>query len=199
VKLRTNHPKSEIRNLKSLLLLLLLTTACRQDMHDQPKYKPLARSAFFEDGRASRPLLPGTIAQGQLRDNGHLYTGKLGDKPATTFPFPVTKEILARGQERFNIYCSPCHGRLGTGKGMVTLRGFKRLPPSYHIDRLRASPVGYFYDVITNGFGLMQDYAAQIEPHDRWAIVAYIRVLQRSQYATMADVPADERAKLGTR
>jgi mono/diheme cytochrome c family protein len=123
----------------------------------------------------------------------------LGDKPATTFPFPITKEILARGRERFNIYCSPCHGRLGTGKGMVTLRGFKRLPPSYHIDRLRASPVGYFYDVITNGFGLMQDYAAQIEPHDRWAIVAYIRVLQRSQYATMADVPADERAKLGTR
>ncbi len=168
-------------------------------MHDQPKYQPLERSAFFEDGRASRPLLPGTIAQGQLRDNDHLYTGKLGDKPATTFPFPITKETLARGQQRFDIYCSPCHGRLGTGKGMVALRGFKRLPPSYHIDRLRASPVGYFYDVITNGFGLMQDYAAQIEPHDRWAIVAYIRVLQRSQYATMADVPADERARLGTR
>ena len=165
-------------------------------MHDQPKYQPLERSAFFEDGRASRPLVPGTIAQGQLHDNDHLYTGKLGDKPATTFPFPITKEILARGQQRFDIFCSPCHDRVGNGKGMVALRGFKRLPPSYHTDRLRASPVGYFYDVITNGFGLMQDYSAQIEPRDRWAIVAYIRVLQRSQNATMADVPADERAKL---
>jgi len=116
----------------------------------------------------------------------------------TAFPFPITAEVLARGQERFNIYCSPCHGRLGTGLGMVTQRGFKRPPPSYHIDRLRASPVGYFYDVITNGFGLMQDYAAQIEPRDRWAIVAYIRVLQRSQNATLIDVPPEERAKLGT-
>ena len=178
-------------------MLLLLTTACRQDMHDQPKYQPLERSAFFEDGRASRPLLAGTIAQGHLRDDEHLYTGKSGDQPATTFPFPITKAILERGQQRFNIYCAPCHDRMGTGLGMVVRRGMRR-PPSYHIDRLRESPPGYFYDVIANGFGAMPDYAAQIEPRDRWAIVAYIRVLQRSQKATLADVPADKRAELGT-
>jgi hypothetical protein len=196
-----NPRKSEIRNPKSLLLLLLLTlTACRQDMHDQPKYQPLERSAFFEDGRASRPLLAGTIAQGQLRDDEHLYTGKSGDKPVTTFPFPITEEVLVRGQERFNIYCAPCHSRAGTGLGMVALRFEKnqRKPPSFHTDRLREQPAGYFYDVITNGFGAMQDYAAQVQPHDRWAIAAYIRVLQRSQNATLADVPPDKRAELGT-
>jgi mono/diheme cytochrome c family protein len=177
--------------------LPLLLTACRQDMHDQPKYQPLERSDFFEDGRASRPLPAGVVAQGQLRDDEHLYTGKSGDKPVTTFPFPITKEILARGQQRFNIYCSPCHDRIGTGLGMVVRRGLRQ-PPSYHIDRLRESPPGYFYDVITNGFGLMPDYAAQIAPADRWAVVAYIRVLQRSQRATLADVPPEQRAALGT-
>jgi mono/diheme cytochrome c family protein len=168
-------------------------------MHDQPKYQPLERSAFFEDGRASRPLLAGTIAQGQLREDQHLYTGKMGDKPAPTFPFPITKAILERGQQRFNIYCAPCHDRMGTGLGMVVRRYDRQMrkPPSYHIDRLRDSPPGYFYDVITNGFGAMQDYAAQIQPRDRWAIVAYIRVLQRSRKATLADVPADKRAELG--
>jgi hypothetical protein len=175
---------------------LLLTTACRQDMHDQPKYQPLERSAFFEDGRASRPLPAGTVAQGQLREDEQLYTGKSGDKPVTTFPFPITRAVLERGRQRFNIYCSPCHDRMGTGLGMVVRRGLRQ-PPSYHIDRLRDSPAGYFYDVITNGFGAMPDYAAQIEPRDRWAIVAYIRVLQRSQKATLADVPSDQRAALG--
>jgi hypothetical protein len=194
--LSTNHPKSEIRNPKSLLLLLLLTTACRQDMHDQPKYKPLGRSAFFEDGRASRPLVAGTIAQGHLYDDELLYTGKIGDKPAPTFPFPVTMDVLRRGQQRFNIYCTPCHDRTGAGLGMVVRRGLRR-PPSFHIDRLRESPPGYFYDVIANGFGAMPDYAAPIQPQDRWAIVAYIRVLQRSQHATLADVPAGNRAELG--
>lgn len=177
--------------------LLLLASGCRQDMHDQPKYKPLAESSFFEDQRASRPLPPGTVARGQLREDTRFYTGKEGDDPIATFPMPVTREVLERGRQRFNIYCSPCHDRLGTGLGMVVLRGMRR-PPSYHIERLRAAPVGYFYDVITNGFGAMQDYSAQVEPRDRWAIVAYIRVLQRSQNATLADVPADERAKLGT-
>ena len=179
-----------------VLLLALLSSACRQDMHDQPKYQPLERSAFFEDGRASRPLLADTIAQGQLREDEHLYTGKSGGEPVTTFPFPITPETLARGQQRFNIYCSPCHDRMGTGLGMVVRRGMRQ-PPSYHIDRLRQAPVGYFYDVITNGFGLMPDYAAQIEPKDRWAIIAYIRVLQRSQNATLTDVPPDKRAELG--
>jgi mono/diheme cytochrome c family protein len=177
-------------------LLLLFTTACRQDMHDQPKYKPLGRSAFFEDGRASRPLVAGTIAQGHLHDDELLYTGKVGDKPAPIFPFPITMDTLRRGQERFNIYCTPCHDRTGAGLGMVVRRGLRR-PPSFHIDRLRESPPGYFYDVIANGFGAMPDYAAQIQPQDRWAIVAYIRVLQRSQHATLADVPAGKRAELG--
>jgi hypothetical protein len=180
-----------------LLPLILLLASCRQDMHDQPKYKPLAESSFFDDQRASRPLLPGTVAYGHLREDARFYTGKEGVDPVTTFPLPITRAVLERGRERFNIFCTPCHGRLGAGLGMVVLRGLRR-PPSYHIDRLRAAPVGYFYDVISNGFGAMQDYSAQIEPRDRWAIVAYIRVLQRSQNATLADVPADERAKLGT-
>jgi mono/diheme cytochrome c family protein len=197
VKLRTETTVFSARA-ALLIPLAVLLTGCRQDMHDQPKYQPLERSAFFEDGRASRPQVPGTIAQGQLHEDERLYTGKSDNKPVTTFPFPITAEVLARGRQRFDIYCSPCHGRLGTGLGMVTQRGFRRKPPSYHIDRLRASPVGYFYDVISNGFGLMQDYSAQIEPHDRWAIVAYIRVLQRSQNTTLNDVPQEERAKLGT-
>jgi hypothetical protein len=180
-----------------LLSFLLLTAGCRQDMQDQPKYKPLAESAFFEDQRASRPVLPGVIARGQLREDTRFYTGKEGADPITTFPLPITREVLERGRERFNIYCSPCHDRLGTGLGIVVQRGLRR-PPSYHIDRLRAAADCYFYDVITNGFGAMQDYAAQIQPRDRWAIVAYIRVLQRSQNATLADVPPDERATLGT-
>jgi mono/diheme cytochrome c family protein len=184
----------------SVALSFLLFTACRQDMHDQPKYQPLESSSFFEDGRASRPIPAGTVARGQLRDDTRFYTGKDGDKPVATFPFPITKEVLERGQQRFNIYCSPCHARTGTGLGMVALRYEKsqRKPPSYHTDRLRAEPVGYFYDVITNGFGAMQDYAAQIQPRDRWAIVAYIRVLQRSQMATLTDVPPEKRAELGT-
>ena len=180
-----------------LSLLLLLTTGCRQDMHDQPRYKPLARSSFFDDGRASRPLVAGTVARGHLHEDTRLYTGKEGDDPITKFPFPITTAILERGQQRFNIYCSPCHDRAGTGLGMVVRRGLRR-PPSYHIDRLRAVPVGYLYDVITNGFGAMPDYAAQIQPQDRWAIVAYIRVLQRSQNAKLADVPPDKRAALGS-
>ena len=176
-------------------IAISLLTSCRQDMHDQPKYKPLAESSFFEDQRASRPLLEDTVARGHLREDTKLYTGREGADPVTTFPFPITREVLERGQQRFNIYCSPCHDRLGTGLGMVVRRGMRR-PPSYHIDRLRAQPVGYFYDVITNGFGAMQDYSAQIAARDRWAIVAYIRVLQRSQNAKLSDLPPEERAKL---
>lgn len=181
----------------SLLVIALLasTVGCRQDMHDQPKYKPLGHSAFFEDGRESRPLLAGTIAQGHLQEDQYLYAGKVGDEPAPAFPFPITENDLRRGQERFNIYCSPCHGRIGNGDGMVTRRGL-RPPPSYHIERLRTAPVGYFYDVITNGFGAMSDYAAQVEPEDRWRIVAYIRVLQRAEQATLADVPPEKRSEL---
>jgi mono/diheme cytochrome c family protein len=175
--------------------------ACRQDMHDQPKYIPLRQSAFFGDDRSARPIVPGTVARGQLHADSLLYTGKVdgagsaGSKDAEVFPFPITEAVLARGQERFNIYCSPCHGRTGQGDGMVVRRGYRR-PPTYHQDRLRTAPVGHFFDVITNGFGAMPDYAAQIAAEDRWAIVAYVRALQLSEHATMSDVPAGEREKM---
>ena len=178
-----------------VLLLLCATVGCRQDMHDQPKYESLEASTFFPDGRASRPLVPGTVARGQLREDTHLYEGKVSGKAAETFPFPIDLKTLERGQQRYNIYCSPCHDRVGNGNGMVVRRGF-RPPPSYHIERLRQAPPGYFYDVITNGFGAMQDYAAQIPVRDRWAIVAYVRALQLSQNATLNDVPELERQNL---
>jgi mono/diheme cytochrome c family protein len=168
-------------------------------MDNQPKYRPLRPSTFFEDGQSERPLVFGTVARGYLRDDVELYMGKVpGSEPpadTTTFPFPITRAVLDRGQERFNIYCSVCHGRLGNGDGMVAQRGF-RPPPSYHIDRLREAPVGHLFDVMTSGFGAMPSYADQIPPRDRWAIVAYIRALQLSQHATLADVPPEERQKL---
>jgi mono/diheme cytochrome c family protein len=136
------------------------------------------------------------VARGHLNADVEFYTGKAGEQFSKRFPFPITRGVLARGQERFNIYCSPCHGRLGTGDGMIVRRGF-RAPPSYHTDRLRNVADGYIYDVITNGFGAMQDYAAQVEPRDRWAIVAYVRALQYSRQAAIADVPADKRGELG--
>ena len=179
----------------AVLLGILLALGCRQQMADQPRYNPLAPSAFFADGQSARPLVPGTVARGQLRDATPLYTGKSGAAFVDTFPLPVTRAVLARGQERYNIYCAPCHDRLGTGDGMIVRRGFRR-PPSFHLDRLREAPVGYYFDVITQGFGAMQDYAAQIPPRDRWAIIAYIRALQLSQHATLAEVPAAEREKL---
>ena len=181
----------------SPVLLLLALTACRQDMHDQPKYIPLRQSDFFADGRSERQIIEGTIPRGHLDDDTAFYTGKAADgKPLDTFPFAVTKADIQRGQDRFNVYCSPCHGLLGKGDGMIVQRGFRQ-PPSYHTDRLRQVPNGYIYDVITNGFGAMQDYSAQIQPRDRWAIVAYVRALQLSQNATINDVPADARAQLG--
>jgi mono/diheme cytochrome c family protein len=179
-----------------VLFLLAGSVACRQDMHDQPKYIPLRPSSFFADGRSARPLVPGTVARGHLDDDTLLYTGKGADgKPSNDFPFPVTKDVIERGQNRFNVYCTPCHGRLGNGDGMIVRRGFRK-PPSYHIDRLRQVPNGYIFDVITNGFGAMQDYSAQVQPQDRWAIVAYIRALQLSQNASINDVSAAGRAQL---
>jgi mono/diheme cytochrome c family protein len=178
------------------VLLALASVGCRQDMHDQPKYIPLRPSEFFADGRSGRPLIEGTIARGHLNDDAAFYTGKGADgKPLPTFPFPVTKELIERGQQRFNVYCSPCHDRLGNGYGMIVRRGYRR-PPSYHTDRLRHVPDGYIYDVITNGFGAMADYSAQVAPRDRWAIVAYIRALQWSQNGTVNDVPAEARGQL---
>jgi len=174
-----------------------LLCGCRQDMQDQPKYIPLRPSDFFADGRSERQLVDGTVARGHLDDDTAYYTGKGPDgKPLDTFPFAVTREVILRGQDRFNVYCSPCHDRLGTGDGMVVRRGYRK-PPSYHIDRLRQVPNGYIFDVITNGFGAMPDYSAQIPTADRWAIVAYIRALQLSQNASINDVPAADRAQLG--
>jgi cytochrome c553 len=165
-------------------------------MHNQPKFIPLRPTDFFGDGRSERPLIEGTVARGHLNDDAALYTGKGPDgKPIDEFPFPVTRDVLERGQARFNIYCAPCHDRQGEGNGMIVSRGFRR-PPSYHIDRLRQVPSGYLFDVISTGIGAMQDYAAQVPVRDRWAIVAYIRALQLSHHATLDDVPPANRAQL---
>jgi hypothetical protein len=163
-----------------------MLAGCRQDMQNQPKFIPLRPSSFFADGRSERPLLEGTVARGHLNADTGFYTGKVDDKFVETFPLPVTAEVLTRGQDRYNIYCAPCHDRLGTGRGMIVRRGFDHPPPpSYGIERLRQAAPGYIFDVITSGFGAMPDYAAQIETPDRWAIVAWVRVLQLSQH----DVP----------
>ncbi len=185
------------RNVAIAVLALSLTaialfSGCRLDMHVQPKQNPFERSAFFSDQRSERPLVEGTVARGQLRADTYFYTGRIGGTLGDYMPFPVTKDVLERGRERFNIYCSPCHSLLGDGNGFVPSRGFSRKPPSYHIPRLRNAPLGYFFDVMTNGFGIMPDYRSQIEPEDRWKIVAYIRALQLSQNATAADVPAGQ-------
>jgi mono/diheme cytochrome c family protein len=166
-------------------------------MHDQPKYQPLEASTFFADGRSARPPVPGTVARGEddLRADDHLYLGKVDGVDVDAFPFPVTADVLARGRDRYSIYCTPCHGAVGDGNGMVVRRGYRR-PPSFHDDRLRQSPPGHYFDVMTNGFGAMADYASQIRVRDRWAIIAYIRALQLSQHATIADVPAGNRQEL---
>ena len=177
------------------LVSAAFAAGCRQDMHNQPKYIPLRESTFFSDARSARPIVAGTVARGHLEDDELLYTGKLNGTDSAMFPFAIDSRVMARGQERFNIYCSPCHGRAGLGDGMVVRRGY-RAPPSFHQDRLRAAPAGHFFDVITNGFGAMPDYAAQIRAEDRWAIVAYVRALQLSEHATVNDVPPDERQKL---
>jgi mono/diheme cytochrome c family protein len=205
----------------SLALCLMLSTGCRQEMAQQPKYLPLESSSFFPDGRSARPLVPGVVVRGQLRNDWHFFFGQ--HKPAQqrvrmaslvgvatqgplvvgalsaaqspyvdTFPEPITKQMLERGQQRFQIFCAVCHDAAGYGNGIVVQRGFTK-PPSYHEERLRAAPVGYFYDVITHGYGSMPSYKEQIPPRDRWAIVAYLRALQLSQNAPLADLPAEKR------
>jgi Cytochrome C oxidase, cbb3-type, subunit III len=179
----------------AIALVGVLMTGCRLDMHIQPKYKGLEPSSFFNDGRSERPVVPGTVARGQLRTDELLYTGKINGQIANVLPFPITKEDLERGQQRFNIYCAPCHDYTGTGNGMIVQRGFPP-PPSYHIERLMKAPVGHFFDVMTNGYGTMYSYAARVSPRDRWCIVAYIRALQLSQNAPASDVPPKELTKL---
>jgi len=174
------------------ITLIFFAVACRQDMQDQPKYKPLAPSRFFSDGKSARQLVEGTAP---YSPEGKATPPAADLSKMTTLPFALTPQVMNRGQERFNVYCSPCHGRLGYGNGMVVQRGF-RAPPSYHIDRLRQAPLGHFYGVMTNGFGAMSSYADKVAPDDRWAVAAYIRALQLSQRATINDAPPEVRAKL---
>src|SRR5271157_330988 len=165
-------------------------TTLRQDMANQPRQNTLSPSSFFPDGRSERQPIDDTVARGAT-ENDALFV----PKDSNAFPLPITQELLERGQERYNIFCTPCHGLQGDGLGMVAMRGMKH-PPSYHQDRLRQEPNGYIYDVVTNGFGAMYGYSAQIPPRDRWAIVAYVRALQLSRNAHVADLPADLREKL---
>lgn len=187
-----------ISNLAAVLCLLgaaFSAAGCRRDMFNQPYSKPLEKSDFFSNQMASRPVVPHTVARGQLHEDDAFYAGRVGTNLVATFPTPVTQEVLLRGRERFEIYCAPCHGRTGDGNGMIPQRGFPK-PPSYHTDRLRQAPVGHFYDVITRGYGVMFPYASRVDPADRWAIVAYIRVLQLSHDARPSDVPEEKRAML---
>jgi mono/diheme cytochrome c family protein len=175
-----------------MLAALAALSGCRLDMQVQPKQNPLSRSDFYSDQRSERPPVEGAVARGQLHEDTYFYTGKIGSNPGDYMPFPVTKEVLDRGRERYNIYCAPCHSRVGDGNGFVPSRGFARKPPTFHKPKWQKAPLGEIYDVITNGSGIMPDYASQIPPEDRWKIVAYIRALQLSQNATMADVPAGQ-------
>jgi mono/diheme cytochrome c family protein len=184
-----------VRGVMALAAIAMFAAGCRQDMHDAPRYEVYESSASFADGRASRSAPTGTVARGWLREEEALYTGKVNGVTVDTVPFAITHADLKRGQERYNIYCTPCHGRLGDGNGMVVQRGLRQAA-SYHQDRLRQERIGYFYDVITNGFGAMQGYAEQVPVRDRWLIASYLRVLQYSQNASVNDVPADRRGEL---
>src|SRR5687768_9745850 len=191
--------RRECTTLRSNFVVMVLATAllagCRQDMHDAPRYEAFEASATFADNRVSRTPPAGTVPRGWLREDEALYTGKAAGQVLEQFPFAIARADLVRGQERFNIYCTPCHGKLGDGNGMVVQRGLRQAA-SFHQDRLRQEKVGYFFDVITSGFGAMPDYATQIPVRDRWLIVAYVRALQLSQHAAVDDVPADRRAEL---
>lgn len=184
-----------MKRIASRFGLALVLCACRQDMHDQPRLEPMEASPLFADGSSARLRVPGTVARGEREWDVHLQQGLVNGAPATTFPMAVTRETIERGRERYEVFCTPCHDRVGTGTGIVVARGLKQ-PPSLHVERLRAAPPGYLFDVITRGFGSMYDLADKIPPSDRWAIVAYVRALQRSQNATLADVPESERARL---
>ena len=184
--------------IKSLITMVVLAgglAGCRQDMHDQPTVSPLEEADFFDDRRSARPPVSGTVPRGHLGADVLLETGRVNGNLAAMFPFPIDLGVMRRGRERYEIFCAPCHARTGNADGMVVRRGY-RSPPSLHIDRLRAAPVGHFFDVITNGFGAMPSYADQISARDRWATIAYLRALQLSQHATVADVPPALRTSL---
>ncbi|MGC2769269.1 MAG: cytochrome c [Candidatus Acidiferrum sp.] len=187
--------KSKSSLLPALFVCTLAFSGCgdttlRQDMANQPRHNPLSPATFFPDGRSERPVIDNTVVRGAINEDPLLTP-----KESNAFPLPLTKDLLARGQDRYNIFCSPCHGLQGDGNGMVTLRGMKH-PPTYHQERLRNEPNGYFFDVITNGFGAMSGYSMQLEPRDRWAIVSYVRALQLSRNAPVGELPPNLREKL---
>jgi hypothetical protein len=183
------------KSLWGVVALSLLLAGCGpQEMANQPRQEALEFSTFFEDGRSSRHLVPGTVARGQLQPGG-LDAGRVAGEAVTDLPLPLTPALLARGRERYNIYCTPCHDQVGTGQGMIVQRGYPR-PPSFHIPRLRQAPIGHFFVVMTSGYGTMPEYGYLVSPPDRWAIAAYIRALQLSQYAPVAGLPADVQQRL---
>ena len=190
--------KSELRRNPLVAVLALASFAtlagCRQDMHDQPKFYPQRGTTFFADGRSSRPQVENTVARGQLHENSYFYTGMVNGQEGNEMPFPVTLDVLHRGQERYNVYCSACHSRVGNGVGMIVQRGYAKAG-NFHTPRLQTAPLGHFFTVISNGYGSMPDYAAQLTPADRWAVVAYIRALQLSQNADRSDVPSGEKVQ----
>jgi cbb3-type cytochrome c oxidase subunit III len=192
-KLKSNLSSARMAALAGLMAVFV--AGCRLDMHVQPKYLPYEPTNFFSDGRSERQPVPGTVARGQLHLDDLLFTGMENGAEADRFPFPITRDDLERGRERFNVYCTPCHDYTGSGNGMIVQRGFPH-PPSYHIDRLRQAPVGHFFGVMTNGFGRMYSYADRLDTGDRWRVAAYIRVLQLSHNATVQDVPESNRADL---
>jgi hypothetical protein len=170
---------------------LMLLAGCRQDMHNQPKFVPQRGTTFFADGRSARPQVEETVARGQLHEDSYFYSGLQNGQEGTTMPFPVTMDVLARGQERYNVYCTPCHSRVGNGVGMIVQRGYAKAG-NFHTARLQAAPLGHFFNVISHGYGAMPDYSAQMTPADRWAVVAYIKALQLSQNAQQSDVAAGQ-------
>ena len=183
-----------------LVLALVVLPGCRSEMYDQPRFEPYEASDFFDDGMSARPLVAGTIPRRDASEQGpwshELFTtGQTGGKLAETLPFPVDRAVLERGQDRFRIFCTPCHGELGDGRGIIVQRGFNP-PPSFHGDEVRNKPVGHYFDVMTRGFGTMYSYAARIPARDRWTIAAYIRALQVSQHAVAADLSPEDKNQL---
>ena len=183
-----------------LIFLSLVFPGCRSEMYDQPRFEPYEASDFFDDGASARPLVAGTVPRRDLREQGRssdelFTTGKKAGLLVDSLPFPVDGAVLERGQDRFRIFCTPCHGELGDGRGMIVQRGFNP-PPSFHTEELRKKPVGHYFDVMTRGFGTMYSYASRISARDRWAIAAYIRALQLSQHATAGDLSAEDRGQL---
>ena len=197
---RRTSPRGWVRRLAVLLLAVaaLGTVGCRQDMQDQPYYEPFEASELFDNGTTNQPLPAGTVARGLLKEDTHYWFGRSeSGQWVDTLPAQIqgSRELLERGQERFEIYCSVCHDSSGSGRGMIVRRGFKQPQPLYE-QRLKDMPLGYFYDVATNGFGIMPAYSKQVPEDDRWAIAAYIRVLQLSQGSTVDELPADVRNEL---